>query len=132
MPSINLEMMKQLLEEFSEKETLTAEEIGIVEKEISNLEERVNASQVGLSQVPGKDASVEVKASKRSKDRLSADNTTSEQALITPNPSVALHTNTETDSQQIDPVQNDSEPPAKDSGKPMKSINEALKGLFSK
>jgi hypothetical protein len=41
MPTINLEMMKQLLEEFSEKEALTTEEITIIENEITSLEERV-------------------------------------------------------------------------------------------
>ncbi len=41
MPTINLEMMKQLLEEFAEKEALTTEEISIIENEITSLEERV-------------------------------------------------------------------------------------------
>jgi hypothetical protein len=40
MPTINLEMMKQLLQEFSEKEALTTEEINVIEKEITTLEER--------------------------------------------------------------------------------------------
>jgi hypothetical protein len=35
-------MMKQLLEEFSEKETLTTEEINVIENEISSLSERIN------------------------------------------------------------------------------------------
>jgi len=42
MPTINLEMMKQLLEEFSEKEALTTEEINVIEKEIVTLEERID------------------------------------------------------------------------------------------
>jgi len=42
MPTINLEMMKQLLQEFSEKEALTTEEINLIEQEITTLEERVN------------------------------------------------------------------------------------------
>ena len=41
MPTINLEMMKQLLEEFSEKEALTTEEINVIGKEIVSLEQRV-------------------------------------------------------------------------------------------
>jgi hypothetical protein len=41
MPTINLEMMKQLLQEFSEKEALTTEEINVIESEIVNLEQRI-------------------------------------------------------------------------------------------
>ncbi len=43
MPSINLEMMKQLMQEFSEKEALTTEEINVIETELVNLEQRIES-----------------------------------------------------------------------------------------
>ena len=48
MPTINLEMMKQLLQEFSEKEALTTEEIGVIEAEILNLETRIESCRTKL------------------------------------------------------------------------------------
>jgi hypothetical protein len=43
MPTINVEMMKQLLEEFTEKEALTGEEIKVIEQQVANLNERIEA-----------------------------------------------------------------------------------------
>lgn len=41
MPTINVDMMKQLLQEFDEKEALTAEEIKVIEEQITELETRI-------------------------------------------------------------------------------------------
>lgn len=40
MPTINVEMMQKLLQEFSEKEVLTGEEIKVIEQQIQELEAR--------------------------------------------------------------------------------------------
>lgn len=48
MTAINLEMMKQLIEEFTEKEAITREEINVVQQEIKDLERRIVKSQERL------------------------------------------------------------------------------------
>ncbi|HEY9786534.1 MAG TPA: hypothetical protein V6D17_14090 [Candidatus Obscuribacterales bacterium] len=49
--TINPEMLKQLLDEFDEKEALTREEINVVEQEIQELEERIIQSKERLALV---------------------------------------------------------------------------------
>ncbi len=41
MPTVNVEMMKQLLHEFTEKEALTGEEIKAIEQQVAELNERI-------------------------------------------------------------------------------------------
>lgn len=41
MPTINVEMMKQLLQEFTEKEALTGEEIKAIEQQVAELNDRI-------------------------------------------------------------------------------------------
>lgn len=51
MPTINLEMMKQLLDEFSTKEALVTEEIKVVEEEIRSLKHRIDAYRQKLQNI---------------------------------------------------------------------------------
>jgi hypothetical protein len=41
MPTINVEMMQKLLQEFTDKETLTGEEIKVIEEQVHELEGRI-------------------------------------------------------------------------------------------
>ena len=49
--AINPEMLKQLLEEFEEKQAVTAEEINEIERQIGELEQRIEESKVRLTEV---------------------------------------------------------------------------------
>jgi len=51
MSTINLEVMKQLLQEFVEKEALTREELKLVQRQIDELETRVNSCHEQLKLV---------------------------------------------------------------------------------
>jgi hypothetical protein len=51
MSTINLDVMKQLLREFEEKESLASEEIKVVEQEISDLEGRIQGCRDRLKTV---------------------------------------------------------------------------------
>jgi hypothetical protein len=51
MSTINLEVMKQLLQEFVEKETLAAEEIKVVQQQIEELEQRAHTCRDKLKTV---------------------------------------------------------------------------------
>ena len=48
MATINLEILKQLLEEFSEKDALASAEIGVIEQEVINLEGRIETCRAKL------------------------------------------------------------------------------------
>ena len=175
MPSINLEMMKQLLQEFSEKEALTNEEINVIETEIVSLEERVNFCRKKLQNlvtdkeklsamqeryIIGKFPLPTRTIPSQIHDNLSADTTEtkknvpnqldstkdetikSEQdadnlANTNPNQESKLDTNeivaNVNDNQLTEPADdNQSDNIKKDGSEPIKSINEALKGLFRK
>ncbi|MBI4533665.1 MAG: hypothetical protein HY711_06925 [Candidatus Melainabacteria bacterium] len=51
MPSINPELLKQMLDEFSEKEALAAEEINVIEQQLQELDQQITSCRTRLDLV---------------------------------------------------------------------------------
>lgn len=162
MPTVNVEMMKQLVQEFTEKETLTAEEIKVIEQQVGELEKRIGVCRTRLQNLnedkdrlavmmsryaggANLDASRQSLTRDRGKPKPVAkllDNagaqTTAEQDLlglgIEDTSAEAAKSNV---AEELDPAAAEDSTKAETEGATggddaIKSINDALKGLFRK
>jgi len=154
MPTINVEMMKQLLQEFDEKEALTSEEIKVIEQQIAELETRIvncrdrlqNLNEdkdrlaTMMSRYTGKGPSKISSGGKSKPSGRLADNTypkidslvTTIETIAAEPPKSGLIEDLESKSQS-ELGENGTEQGAAAGGDDaIKSINDALKGLFRK
>jgi chromosome segregation ATPase len=159
MPTINVEMMQQILQEFTEKEALTGEEIKVIEQQVLELETRITVCRDRLqnlnedkdrltammsryvgksSALPSKASSSKLKAMPKLSDRPQSPVAASRNILeSSAEPESAskssviedLEPSTEGDSSPNEAQGNDSAAGGDDA---IKSINDALKGLFRK
>lgn len=155
MPTINLEMMKQLLREFSEKEALTTEEIGVIDKEVISLEQRIEDCRTklkNLSEDKVRLASIQQRYSGGkfiSPPALAIKDSANEQIpkptpRPKPAPSVSLSSVLDDSKAVLEkevPAPKSDDPPTSDhpkepelepGGVKGRSINDTLKGLFRK
>jgi len=159
MPTINVEIMQQLLQEFAEKEALTGEEIKVIEQQVLELETRITVCRDRLqnlnedkdrlatmisryvgagSSLPLKGSSGKPKAMPKLADRYQSAverNAPSPTAGPTPNaPEKNSIIEDLEPTPQDDSSQNktDSEDATTDKDDTNKTITDALRGLFSK
>ncbi len=175
MPTINVEVLKQLLQEFSEKEALTTEEIGVIEQEVANLEKRIEQCRAKLqnlgedkeklaairerytsgavmprigikeSTIPPLPKTATTKPASEVASKAVATKATEEEPAITEIEAPAKESELDIKPAKTKPAKTPAPEPAgeseeniseeassKESGDTIKSINDALKGLFRK
>jgi hypothetical protein len=157
MPTINVEMMQQLLQEFTEKEALTGEEIKLIEQQVDELEGRIilcrdrlqNLNEdkdrlaVMMSRYVGTDNPSKANPGNGGKPAKLPDNSQAAPRRSLPDSSAETVSNAPAKNSLIEDldssapgessqVEAESKPDAASGEETIKSINDALKGLFRK